>query len=145
MGSHRSGRKPQPTALKVLRGNPGKRRLNENEPKHVPLEEACPDELTNPVARAEWQRIAPHLIRVGQVTAVDRSTLMGYCQKYGAWLVQELKAQQDPSYQAVNVANRCFVLMLRAAVELGITPSSRSRVTVAPVQQPTSKWAGVIA
>ena len=26
------GRKPKPTALKVLEGNPGKRPLNENEP-----------------------------------------------------------------------------------------------------------------
>ena len=35
------GRKPKPTALKMLEGNPGKRPLNEYEPKHsnyaVPL------------------------------------------------------------------------------------------------------------
>ncbi|MEQ8198694.1 MAG: phage terminase small subunit P27 family, partial [Clostridiaceae bacterium] len=27
------GRKPKPTAIKVLEGNPGKRPLNKNEPK----------------------------------------------------------------------------------------------------------------
>ena len=29
------GRKPKPTAVKVLEGNPGKRSLNTNEPKPV--------------------------------------------------------------------------------------------------------------
>ena len=31
------GRKPKPTALKVLEGNPGGRPLNLNEPKSAPL------------------------------------------------------------------------------------------------------------
>ena len=79
------GRKPQPTALKVLRGNPGKRPLNLAEPVHAPLSETCPEEVSDPVARAEWDRVAPLLIARGQVTVVDRGVLMGYCVKYAQW------------------------------------------------------------
>ena len=36
------GRKPKPTAVKVLEGNPGKRSLNTNEPKPVKKAPRCP-------------------------------------------------------------------------------------------------------
>ena len=39
------GRKPKPTALKVLEGNPGKRPLNENEPKPENKAPRCPSWL----------------------------------------------------------------------------------------------------
>ena len=35
------GRKPKPTAVKVLEGNPGKRSLNTNEPKPVKKAPRC--------------------------------------------------------------------------------------------------------
>ena len=150
------GRKPQPTVLKMLRGNPGKRALNDAEPIHEPLEDACPDDLTDDVARAEWNRVAPMLISRGQVTAVDRGTLMGYCLKFAQWKALEQEARNHPFIvrspsgypipnPALGMANKVFSLMLKAAAELGITPSARSRVaaaSVAPRQEPVSKWAG---
>src|SRR5262247_4125631 len=90
------GRKPQPTMLKVLRGNPGQRPLNAFEPKHAPLAKECPDELTLPAARAEWARIAPVLIDRGQVCDVDRATFMGYCLKYAQWQALEAAASAHP-------------------------------------------------
>lgn len=36
------GRKPKPTAVKQLEGNPGKRQLNANEPKPVARAPSCP-------------------------------------------------------------------------------------------------------
>jgi hypothetical protein len=60
-GNWNSGSRPKPTALKVLRGNPGKRPLNEKEPV---VEVAgtefdnVPEELaSDPVAAAEWARV----------------------------------------------------------------------------------------
>lgn len=152
------GRKPQPTALKLLRGLPGKRPINEQEPEHPPLDVACPDDLVDPVARAEWERVAAQLVQTGQVTMVDRGTLMGYCLKYGQWKALEDEARKHPFIvrspsgypipnPALGMANKCFALMLKAAAELGITPSSRSRVKTEPVtpQAEPSKWAGVLA
>lgn len=144
------GRKPQPTALRVLRGNPGRRPINAAEPQHEPLSTDCPVELVDQAAQDEWRRIAPLLLVRGQVTTVDRGTLIGYCLKYGQWQALEAEARRHPfvvrspsNYPmpnpAVGMANKAFALMLKAAAELGITPSARSRVSVqeAPV---TSKW-----
>ncbi len=151
------GPKPQPTALKILRGLPGKRALNAAEPVHDPLESACPTELVDPVARAEWDRIAGMLIQRGQVTVVDRSTLLGYCLKYAQWQALETEAAKHPFIikspsgypmpnPAMGMANRAFALLLKASAELGITPSARSRVVATPVVQQAvqSKWSGIL-
>ena len=58
------GRKPKPTALKKLEGNPGKRPLNELEPLPQVTMLRCPNWL-EPEARTEWRRLAPVLIGAG--------------------------------------------------------------------------------
>lgn len=135
------GRKPIPTAMKILTGNPGHRPLPANEPQHDPLScSDCPPELTA-AARTEWDRIAPLLIDRGQVTVVDRAVLAGYCTKYAQWQELEAAAVGEPFVLTrksgslfVNpihgMANRALALMLKAAAEIGITPSSRTRVSV---------------
>jgi P27 family predicted phage terminase small subunit len=151
------GRKPQPTALKLLRGNPGKREVNTREPQHDPLDASIPAELTDPTARAEWSRVASLLIDRGQVTTVDRAVLAGYCLKYAQWQSLEREAATHPfivrspngypiSNPALCMANKVFGLLLKAAAELGITPSSRSRVsaTLPQATTPRSKWQGVL-
>ena len=133
------GRKPVPTVVKLAQGNPGHRPLNIDEPVHAPMDVTCPDDLVDPVARAEWDRVAPTLSARGHVTLVDRAVLVGYCVKYGQWRALESEARAHafivatPSgypipNPALGMANKVFGLMLKAAAELGITPSSRSRV-----------------
>ncbi len=51
------GRKPKPTAIKVLEGNPGKRELNLSEPKPEKKAPKCPAWL-EPEAKREWRRTA---------------------------------------------------------------------------------------
>jgi hypothetical protein len=51
------GRRPRPTCLKLLSGNPGKRPLNGSEPRPDPIVLECPPELGE-VARREWHRLA---------------------------------------------------------------------------------------
>jgi phage terminase small subunit len=48
------GPAPKPTALKLVQGNPGKRKLNKSEPKFCGAP-VCPAWITD-VARAEWKR-----------------------------------------------------------------------------------------
>jgi len=131
--------------LRVLRGNPGKRHVNKlkSEPKPGPLAVECPAELADPIARAEWERVAPGLILSGQVTVVDRANLIGYCQKWGQWVALEREEASHPfivraptgspmTNPALSLANKTFNLMLKAAAELGMTPAGRSRVSVSP-------------
>jgi P27 family predicted phage terminase small subunit len=150
------GRKPVPTRLKVLRGNPGLRRLNSDEPTPAPLTaDPVPPELTDPQAVAEWQRLAPGLIACGQVTLADRALLVGYCVKYAQWLHLEMAARnEDPVVEGstgnpianptYKLANAMFELVIRAAGELGLTPTSRSRVTRTQTAPAVSKWAGAL-
>src|SRR5579863_5534758 len=86
MGGPGSGgnRRQKPTALKKLEGNPGKRKLNDNEPQPDPGRPEMPRGLA-PEAAAEWKRILPMLEQMGVLTVVDGTALAAYCSCYAQW------------------------------------------------------------
>lgn len=59
-----AGRKTKPTAVKKLEGNPGKRKLNKNEPVPAKGMPACSDWLM-PEAKKEWKRLAELMNQMG--------------------------------------------------------------------------------
>lgn len=138
------GRKPLPTALKVLRGNPGKRPLNASEPAPRLAIPRCPKHL-NDEARAEWRRVVHEMAQIGMLTLVDRAALAAYCQTYARWVQAEEGIQrtgliikttngnliQNP---LVGIANTALTQMRVFLIEFGMTPSSRSRLHLAPAE-----------
>ena len=80
------GRKPLPTALKVLEGDRGKGRrpINKEEPTPPQENVKCPAWLM-PEAKKEWKRLAPSLIAMGILTEHDMEAFAGYCQAYARW------------------------------------------------------------
>ena len=80
------GRKPLPTALKVLEGDRGKGRrpINKEEPTPPQENVKCPEWLM-PEAKKEWKRLAPSLIAMGILTEHDMEAFAGYCQAYARW------------------------------------------------------------
>jgi phage terminase small subunit len=78
------GRRPKPSLLKLVTGNPGKRPVNRAEPKPasggLPT---TPGELADE-SKIEWRRVAQALHRLGLLTRVDRAALAAYCQVYRA-------------------------------------------------------------
>jgi P27 family predicted phage terminase small subunit len=78
------GRKPKPTALKILEGNPGKKPLNNQEPNPEKRAPKCPSWL-EPEAKKEWKRMAKTLETMGILTQVDITAFAGYCQAYARW------------------------------------------------------------
>jgi phage terminase small subunit len=68
------GRRTNPTRLKALTGNPGKRPLNANEPRPEPAAPECPPELS-PIARQEWIRLTAELAKLNLITHLDRGAL----------------------------------------------------------------------
>lgn len=78
------GRKPKPTAVKQLEGNPGKRQLNANEPKPAARAPSCPKWLEDD-AKKEWRRLAKQMEQLGILTEVDMAAFAGYCQAYARW------------------------------------------------------------
>lgn len=69
------GRKPKPTALKVLEGNPGHRPLNKREPMPKGRLPRCPDWLEED-AKKEWKRLGKILAEMGDA---DESRYDGFC------------------------------------------------------------------
>ena len=133
-----AGRKPKPTAVKKLEGNPGKRKLNKKEPVPAKGIPDCPDWLL-PEAKQEWNRLAALMEQMGVLTEVDRAAFAAYCQSYARWKEAQEHIDRDGStfetdkgYQQqtpwVGIANTQQKLMLQAAAEFGLTPSARSRI-----------------
>ncbi len=137
------GRKPTPSNLVKLHGNPGKRAINKDEAKPKAKLPACPAHLTGE-ARREWKRTGGHLLALGLVTEIDRGALALYCQAWGRWVDAEknltqfgtvIKAPGGFLMQSpyLAIANKAQQQMTKLLVEFGMSPSSRSRVT--PVEQ----------
>lgn len=135
------GRKPQPSDLKLLRGNPGRRPANTREPQLPRLEgfETPPPELAGDVvALAEWHRIVPILVASRQITVAERPALIACCQQWSTYLDCHERARagrviMTPSgYPRPNpygpLADSALTQCNRLWAELGLTPSSRSRV-----------------
>ena len=97
------GRRPKPTRLKMLTGNPGKRPLNGNEPRPAPAVPECPAEL-GPVARTEWNRLVGELTTLRLLTNLDRAALAAYCGAYALWA--EATAQIQKYGADDQVSNR---------------------------------------
>ena len=134
------GRKPKPTALKLLEGNPGKRPIRGNEPMPPRSQPSCPAHLS-PTAKAEWKRLAQTLNQIGVLTQVDRSALAAYCQCYGRWVEAERKLAETPVILKtpagyvqpspwLAIANKQLELMAKFMAEIGLTPASRSRLAI---------------
>jgi P27 family predicted phage terminase small subunit len=137
------GRPPKPTALKVITGNPGKRKLNKREPKPDPRMPAAPEHL-DVRARREWNRLSKELHSIGVLTIVDRDVLADYCQLRSEYLEALDDIREHGRYQisqngieidrpAFATVKKLPMQLNRLAGELGITPSSRSRVHAAGV------------
>jgi P27 family predicted phage terminase small subunit len=141
------GRRPKPTRMKLLTGNPGKRPLNMHEPKPEPVVPDCPAEL-GPVARREWDRLARELGKLRLLTTLDRAALGAYCGAYALWAeateaIQKfgtmVKSPSGFPIQSpyVSIANRQAEIMMRIASEFGFTPASRSRISTPTEAEPT--------
>jgi len=136
----KAGRKPKPTALKKLQGNPGRRPYSKKEampkkPKGIPR---APSHLDKR-AQEEWRRMAKELHPLGLLTNIDLTALAAYCASFSIWLdaqkkIQKhgvlIKAQSGFPMQSpyLAISNRAMTEMRKWMVEFGLTPSSRSRV-----------------
>ena len=134
------GPKPQPTNLKLIRGNPGKRPLNTSEPTPDMQMPEPPDGISA-AALSQWRIVAPQLHKIGILSLLDATALEMYCVAYGNWRDAQEKIrkfgplvkaktgflQQSPYMQ---IANKAFDQMRAMISEFGMTPSSRSNISV---------------
>jgi len=139
MGSR--GPQKNPTKLEVLRGNPGKRQLNKDEPEFEKEEQVpAPPPYLSTYAKKEWKRLAPMVFEIGLLTKGDYSAFAAYCQNYHRWVEAEKGIRKrgtlttidengkEAVIQEVKIANEAMKLMLKFAKEFGLTPASRTGV-----------------
>jgi P27 family predicted phage terminase small subunit len=152
------GRKPTPTALNNLKGDPGKRRRQMVEPQPGAGIPECPAFLDD-VAKAEWQATCEILGELGVLTKADRNALAMYCEswsrycrateqvrKFGDVILSPKTKFPIPSpYQAI--ANKAMEQCHKLLTEFGLTPSARARLAVRGDQVQVvidPKWKGLI-
>jgi len=137
------GRKPKPTHLRLVEGNRGRRPLNAREP--MPQG----DLVDSPGwFSVDQQRVWAYAIAsapIGLLKRLDREILAIWCVACELWeraIVNQARIDaaaglplltRTPDGYLVQspylpIINKQAAIMLRAAVELGFTPSSRSRI-----------------
>ncbi len=138
------GRPRKPTRIKELEGNPGKRPLNKFEPQfEIPAGLPAPPDFLDEDGLREWARAGKLLIEAKVLTEGDLSALAAYCAIYSRWAEAERKVRRmgsvvnlskdkEKPFPALNpwlsVANTCLKQMRAYLAELGLTPSSRSKI-----------------
>lgn len=138
------GRRPTPTALKVVNGNPGKRPLPDVQAAgYVVAIPPAPPHLGEK-AKSLWDRITPDLELACLISPLYMTSLATYCDAWedyvnareqiakpeadgGGWMV---KTPNDYKVQSPWVAlmKGAFDRLTRMEIEFGFTPSARARV-----------------
>jgi P27 family predicted phage terminase small subunit len=140
-------RRPLPTAIKRLRGNPGKRKLPTDEPQPELREPEMPDWIPE-LAKEAWRAIAPNLLRCGVLSAADGAALTAACVTYARWREAEeeitrlgqvisqpvlnkkgkVSGYRRKANPAVAIANEANRIMRSYLCEFGATPASFGKV-----------------
>jgi P27 family predicted phage terminase small subunit len=132
------GRKPKPTAIKLLEGNPGKRALNHAEPKPRVVLPRPPEHLSDE-EKVQWKLKVKELYPLGLITTIDTDALAMYCVIFVRWLKAEKMVREKGEIiktaagniiqnPYLSIANRALEQLNKLGAEFGMTPSSRSRV-----------------
>lgn len=151
------GPAPTPSAVNARRGNPGKRAVNHDEPRpKLVAKVPTPPKTLGDVAKAEWKRLASELIKLKLLSVLDMTMLEIYCENYEQYRQadEELKAhfkrtgeytvkhtnkaghENDIPHPALRIRREALEMMRSIGGEFGFTPSSRSRLKVAPSETP---------
>src|SRR5580704_4257123 len=141
-GKGSGGHNRKPSKLKALHGNPGKRKSNPREPRPKPGMPEMPAGLALE-AKAEFNRLAPILDKMGVLTKADGAALTAYCKlhalnlraeaairKYGIVFakVDDVGVSVLKKNPAVSIFESTSRLIRSFLQEFGLTPASRSKV-----------------
>ncbi|WP_084977908.1 phage terminase small subunit P27 family [Plesiomonas shigelloides] len=139
-----AGRRPKPTHLKVVTGNPGNRKLNDQEPKPRREVPSPPEHLTD-WGKMAWVKVSLLLDDMGVLTVADSLALERLCDIYADILqlretiaiegrtyttktqMGDFLIKANPAVAMLADADRRFKSYL---VEFGLTPAARTKVKV---------------
>lgn len=159
------GNRPVPSKIKLLTGNPGKQKINENEPEPLRGIPQMPKWLNEfPVAVEEWERESVILDGMGVLTMAEAGMLAQRC--YLSSEIQqmavEIKKEGRVSYtsrmdslgnevmdakanpKAIQIKNLITEYRQLGSL-LGMDPASRTRIAVDLDGGKKSKFSGLVS
>ena len=148
------GRKPKPSHLKLISGNPGKRTIPAN-PQPQPMSFDEPPKWVGKYGQEIWNARAPELVELGILTKADRPMFEILCctwnmfrealeilNRDGLTTVDERGLpRKNPIWTLYNSAAKDFS---KLAQEFGITPVSRQRLDVRASGQAHNPWEDLV-
>ena len=148
-----SGPAPLPTKIHQLHGNPSGKTFRKDEPA-PPVKIPKPPIKLGKIARRQWKYIVPLLEELGVLAAIDGAALAAYCQTFQQWsdleaiVVEDDKLDTDDE-KKLSLRDRLSVgrsliqirnQMRMMLAEFGMTPASRSRVSVLDYKKPLDEF-----
>ncbi|HWX48138.1 MAG TPA: phage terminase small subunit P27 family [Roseomonas sp.] len=136
------GRKPKPSHLKLVDGNPGKREIP-LDPLRLQSVEAEPPSYLDSYAREAWNQVVPPLVQKQLFTQLDHVALATWCAAYGQWrrALEALEAAGEDTYVTegrmgkmirarpqVGIANEAIRVMNAVGSNFGFSPAARLRL-----------------
>ena len=131
-----AGRRPKPTHLTVVTGNPGKRKLNDKEPSPAREIQRPPEHLTD-WGKVAWGKLTVLLDGMGILTIADtlaladilqlRLTIADEGRTYTVQTEGGFLIKANPAVAMLADADRRFKSYL---VEFGLPPAARTKVKV---------------
>jgi len=147
-----------PTALRLVRGNPGRRPLPANEPKPRNIAPPMPEHL-DPIAQEEWKRLEPIFLSSGILTELDGLAFASLVSAYAEVVRYDMALKEcgysmlaikhsfieksggegrsdelmvvEPKGNPLYAQRRLATTALRFwCTEFGVTPSSRGKISV---------------
>lgn len=153
-----------PTALKILRGNPGQRKLNEREP--VPPAGPVVRPALSPGGGVVWEAIAPVCLAMGTLTTGDVQAFATLCELQATFTQAALEKaregfspflcttmvdsagnehQQVKEHPAIRLERNTAAALRPYYEHFGLEPVGRARISVPKgSEEPVSKWAGAL-
>lgn len=151
-----AGRPTTPTSLKILTGNPGRRKLPKKEPRPK-VSQKVPDPPIdmNPKAQAVWTRMAPILAECRVLTDGDLLALETLCNQEVLWreairmtlekgLIMPKKDKdgnvigiQESTYS--HIAGKKLPELRAMYIQFGLTPAARVKIQTA-TEDPNEGW-----
>ena len=132
-----------PTNIAKLRGNPGKRKLNDAEPQGLPADGTPPPGLGKH-ALDLWHSVAPYLLANGLLTVESVPLLVEACLQYqtardaregldksGLLIRQGDLLKINPLF---SIETKAINTAFRILQNYGVTPSSRTGIVVPPAK-----------
>jgi len=136
------GRKPVPTHLKLIAGNPGKRKINYNEPTPDSKAPQQPPDMDGD-EMAAWLYVTGELEKMGILASSDLGIITAYCTHWGTYTRAKRAFQEGGSQDVITtitgslkkspflqIQETALRNLERTSSELGLTPSSRTRIHV---------------